>query len=63
MENPNPKNTKCPVCGTEGLPVKDNNLVYYHLTVDRKGVPLTHKWSLKTRRMFSPQIEEEDTIW
>ena len=59
MEN---KNTHCPLCKEEGKQVEDNKLVWYHKTTDNRGSPVTHKWSIKSGRMFALKATDDDSF-
>lgn len=57
------KYTYCPLCKIEGKQLDDNKLVWYHNYTDNRGAPCTHRWSLKTGRMFSLKATEDDSLW
>lgn len=52
----------CPECRAKGQQVDGNPLVWYHMTTTNRGAPLTHKWSVKTGRMFTQKGDEDDSV-
>lgn len=57
------KYTKCPLCNVEGEALDKHKLVWYHSFLDRKGAPASHKWSVKTGRMFVQKASDDDSLW
>jgi len=52
---------KCPICGAEGQPVKNNALVMEHRVTDAKGV-VFHRWSYSTGRKVELQTETTNVL-
>lgn len=52
----------CPLCKVRGQQFQDNPLVWCHATTTNRGDPLTHKWSVKTGRMFAQKGDEDDSV-
>ena len=48
---------KCPMCGKEGRPMKNNPLVMEHRVADTKGI-VFHRWSYSTGRKVDLQTED-----
>lgn len=59
----NVKHQLCPLCKEVGKQLDDNKLVWYHSFTDNRGAPDTHKWSVKTGRMFPIKATEDDSLW
>jgi len=62
MKNNQGKFTKCPLCKCDGQQLDENKLVWYHTTTDNRGNPETHRWSVKTGRMFTWEAED-NSVW
>ena len=54
--------TRCPLCNREGQQVDNNELVWYHVTTNNRGGPETHKWSVRTGRLFTLKATEDDSV-
>jgi hypothetical protein len=52
----------CPICKVKGQQVANNPLVWYHMTTDNRGAPVTHEWSVNSGRMFSLKATEDDSV-
>ena len=63
MEESNKKFVRCPLCNVVGQQLDDNQLVWYHTTTDNRGAIETHKWSVKTGRMFARKATDDDSVW
>ena len=62
MEENKKKFTRCPLCNSEGTQLDNNPLVWYHSFTNSRGGPETHKWSVRTGRMFNLSATEDDTV-
>jgi hypothetical protein len=52
---------KCPICGHQGEPMKNNALVMEHRVSDTKGV-VFHRWSYGTGRKVEIQSQETNIL-
>jgi hypothetical protein len=52
---------KCPICGKEGQPMKDNEFIMEHRVADAKAI-VYHRWSYSTGRKVDLQAENSNDL-
>lgn len=61
--NRNKEFLKCPKCKVEGTIIEGNSVVRTHKFLNDKGAPKTHTWSVKSGRLLTEKVSDDDELW